>query len=233
MNLRSLCFAREARERGQPWLWFDFVERLGDECRMGDGNFTAECAQKVFGAVAGPAVGSPEGRAAWAACADAAGSGPLPLLDKELAAQTGQGEGAVAILPTIRINGKQYRGNLEAGSVLRAVCAAFPSGAEPPVCLERWVSEDECAEGGVGWLACNSGCGESGCFCGGCLDPASSGAGAPPPSACPDARRWAAPVATAPCHPPPRAAQTALRAGRGASTRSAGGHASAETGTCA
>lgn len=56
-----------------------------------------------------------------------------------------------------RISGKQYRGNLEAGSVLRALCAAFPAGSEPAVCVEAWVSEDECVEGGDGWRACNSG----------------------------------------------------------------------------
>jgi hypothetical protein len=80
------------------------------------------------------------------------------MLDEELAAQTGDGgESTVAILPTVRINKKQYRGNLGAGSVLRALCAAFPTGSEPAVCTETWVSEDECAEGGDGWRACSSG----------------------------------------------------------------------------
>lgn len=58
---------------------------------------------------------------------------------------------------THRINGKQYRGSLEAGAVLRALCAAYPSGGEPPVCNEAWVTENECAEGGEGWRACSSG----------------------------------------------------------------------------
>lgn len=83
-------------------------------------------------------------------------------MDEELASQTGGGQSntsAVAILPTVRINGRQYRGALEAGAVLRALCAAFPAGREPPrVCNARWVSEDECAEGGEGWRACNNGC---------------------------------------------------------------------------
>jgi hypothetical protein len=76
------------------------------------------------------------------------------MLEEELLGQAGDGEGAVAILPTVRVNRKQYRGTLEAGSVLRAVCAAFPAGGEPPVCNQKWVSEDECAEGGDGWRAC-------------------------------------------------------------------------------
>lgn len=47
MNLRSLCFARVARERGEPWAWFDFIDRLGDDCPMKDKKFTPECAQQV------------------------------------------------------------------------------------------------------------------------------------------------------------------------------------------
>lgn len=123
----------------------------------------------MFDAVAGANVGGPEGRAEWAACsseADLPSSAPrppasaptarIPLLDDELAAQTGDdsGRSTVAILPTIRVLGRQYRGGLSAGSVLRALCAAFPPGGEPRVCTEAWVSEDECAEGGDGWRAC-------------------------------------------------------------------------------
>lgn len=119
-------------------------------------------APQVFDAVAGETVGAPEGRDAWSKCIDVGSKdakGPIPMLDDELKGQTGGegGESTVAILPTVRINKKQYRGNLDAGSVLRALCAAFPSGAEPAVCTETWVSEDECAEGGDGWRECNSG----------------------------------------------------------------------------
>lgn len=162
MNLRSLCFARAARDRGEPWLWWEFADRLGEDCGMREQKYTEACAQKAFDAVAGANVGGPEGRAAWQACLDIGADGadaPIPLLDAELKAQTGDesGRGTVAILPTVRIQGRQYRGSLEAGSVLRAVCAAFPGGQEPGVCREPWVSEDECIEGGEGWRDCNSG----------------------------------------------------------------------------
>jgi len=218
MNIRSLCFARVSRDRGEPWLWWEFVDKLGADCGMKDKVYTPECAQKVravwavmgafcppspvylvetlvkrsggcglssphvsafnraasqpapaptlpqvFDAVAAgsAAVGSKEGRKAWSSCIDVGSPDsrdPIPMLDDELKAQTGaEGEGTVAILPTVRINKRQYRGTLDAGSVQRALCAAFPTGSEPPVCTETWVSEDECAEGGDGWRACSSG----------------------------------------------------------------------------
>lgn len=47
MNIRSLCFARVSRDRNEPWLWWEFVDRLGEDCRMKDKLYTAECAQKV------------------------------------------------------------------------------------------------------------------------------------------------------------------------------------------
>lgn len=179
MNLRSLCFSRVARARNSSWLWWDFVDRLGDECRMADKKFTPECAQGVFDAVVSSssssssapdkgdkgAMAGPDARREWLECSDVGGAGeaaPLDVLEQELKSQTGGGGGAaasaVAILPTVRVNGKQYRGSFEAGGVLRALCAAFPAGAEPAVCNEAWVSEDECEEGGEGWRACNNGC---------------------------------------------------------------------------
>ena len=59
--------------------------------------------------------------------------------------------------PQVRINGRQYRGSLDVGGVMRAICSGFPAGQEPAVCNQGWVSEDECAPGGVGYLACMSG----------------------------------------------------------------------------
>ncbi|GBF87811.1 vacuolar-sorting receptor-like protein [Raphidocelis subcapitata] len=165
MNIRSLCFAKVSKDRGEPWLWWQYADRFGEECRMNNGLYGPDCAQKVFDAVAGPNVGGPEGRAAWLACIETGSDysdSPIPLLDAELAAQVGSDDdssdgGTVAILPTVRVAGRQYRGGLSPGSVLRALCAAFPAGGEPSVCNEAWVSEDECREGAEGWLACKSG----------------------------------------------------------------------------
>jgi hypothetical protein len=44
MTLRSLCFHRLAKSRGDPWRWWDYVYRLGKDCAMADKKYTAECA---------------------------------------------------------------------------------------------------------------------------------------------------------------------------------------------
>ena len=60
----------------------------------------------------------------------------------------------VYILPTIRINGGQYRGKLAYTEVLRALCAAFEDEQKqaPPVCLK--VADDSCRPGSLGDAVC-------------------------------------------------------------------------------
>lgn len=108
----------------------------------------------------GPSLANGNGLAEWRACiqqetmnADA----DLPLLDKEQNLQRGEkDQGTVTIIPTIRINGNQYRGILKASSVLRAICSGFPLGQEPRVCIREWVSDDECKHGGIGHTTCHN-----------------------------------------------------------------------------
>lgn len=108
----------------------------------------------------GPSLATGNGLAEWRDCikqdamdADA----DISLLDKEQRLQSGKGnQSSVHIIPTIRINGNQYRGILEASSVLRAICSGFPLGQEPHVCVREWVSEDECKRGEIGYLTCNN-----------------------------------------------------------------------------
>ncbi len=106
MNLRSVCFHRVASARGQPWLWWDFVDRLGDMCSMQKQQYTPECAAEAFKAVAGPQVGDDTGRRAWDACATIDQldlDEPVPMLEAELKVQTGNdSESTVASLPTVR-----------------------------------------------------------------------------------------------------------------------------------
>lgn len=56
----------------------------------------------------------------------------------------------MSILPTIRINGKQYRGALRWDKVLRGLCSGFPKDQEPPVCNDPNVTPDECQTGNIG-----------------------------------------------------------------------------------
>ncbi|KAG2428538.1 hypothetical protein HYH02_014342 [Chlamydomonas schloesseri] len=172
MNLRQLCFHRLAAAAGKAQLWWDYATRFAANCSMAAKTYTLECAAAVFDGLGGADLAAGKtGRAAWDACAGfnetaamaAAATNPAALkiqvLEEELANQRGnesQGISAVSILPTVRINGRQYRGSLDVGGVMRAICSGFPPGAEPGVCNQGWVSEDECAPGGVGYLACMS-----------------------------------------------------------------------------
>lgn len=58
----------------------------------------------------------------------------------------------MVLLPTIVVNGKEYRGRLDSGSILKALCAGFQEGSEPPVCLGGFIEVNECE------LANNGGC---------------------------------------------------------------------------
>lgn len=135
---------------------FVFQNTGGD--RRSEWGVTAQ----VFREINGPALMNGTGLARWRQCID------YPRLDEdvqnvvfenELASQRGSDVvGKVSIIPTIRINGQQYRGTLTSANVMRALCGAFPMGQEPEVCNMEWVSEDECREGASGWLACRNRC---------------------------------------------------------------------------
>jgi hypothetical protein len=54
MNVRSLCFARVARDQGEPWLWWEYADQMGQTCRMSDKTYNAECSEKVGSSFALP-----------------------------------------------------------------------------------------------------------------------------------------------------------------------------------
>jgi Complement Clr-like EGF-like len=71
------------------------------------------------------------------------------------------GSSKILIVPTVVINGAQYRGRLDVGSVTRGLCAGFSEVTEPPACLTADMEVDECASGkhtcwtkGSEWSAC-------------------------------------------------------------------------------
>ncbi|EFJ42092.1 hypothetical protein VOLCADRAFT_119519 [Volvox carteri f. nagariensis] len=117
------------------------------------------CGGEVYDAV--EAAYQAASKTKWEACSTnfTETDGIIPILEEELMAQFGNNTTPpikpVVIEPTIRINGAQYRGSLKAGAVLRALCAAFPTGHEPDICNENWVSDDECAGPyGEGFIKC-------------------------------------------------------------------------------
>ena len=46
-NLRQLCVFKLANETGQPWHWWDYVTKFGDECSMDDRTYDEACAERV------------------------------------------------------------------------------------------------------------------------------------------------------------------------------------------
>ncbi|KAK6143646.1 hypothetical protein DH2020_023994 [Rehmannia glutinosa] len=77
-----------------------------------------------------------------------------PVLKEEQDAQVGKGSrGDVTILPTLVVNNRQYRGKLEKGAVLKALCAGFEETTEPSVCLSGDVETNECLDNNGGcWI---------------------------------------------------------------------------------
>lgn len=47
MNVRSLCLSRVSRDVGEPWLWWEYVDKMGEECSMKERKFDTDCSEKV------------------------------------------------------------------------------------------------------------------------------------------------------------------------------------------
>ena len=150
-NLRQLCVFKLANATTKPWLWWDYVTRFGESCTMASKKYGPDCAEKVFSDVGGTDWSSLD---ALRACVGNVGRDePNAMLDAEMARQRGGGDaGEVFILPTIRINQRQYRGKLAYDDVLRAICAGFADGAQPAACAAA--AGDACRSGSAGAAAC-------------------------------------------------------------------------------
>ncbi|KAI5057605.1 hypothetical protein GOP47_0027620 [Adiantum capillus-veneris] len=138
-NLRQLCVYKVANASGKPWVWWDFVSDFHIRCPMKDKKYDQECAEEVMHSLGLPkdevekCMGHPD--------ADE----DNPLLTSEQNAQVGQGpRGDVTILPTLIVNGRQYRGKLAKSAVLKAICAGFKESTEPAVCLSHDMQTNEC-----------------------------------------------------------------------------------------
>ncbi|CAN1141434.1 Vacuolar-sorting receptor 3 [Linum perenne] len=144
-NLRQLCVFKVANETQRPWAWWDYVTDFQIRCPMKEKKYNKECADSVIRSLGldmkkiEKCMGDPD--------ADA----DNPVLKEEQDAQVGKGSrGDVTILPTLVVNNRQYRGKLEKGAVLKAICSGFEETTEPAVCLTGDVESNECLENNGG-----------------------------------------------------------------------------------
>ncbi|XP_030550062.2 vacuolar-sorting receptor 6 [Rhodamnia argentea] len=147
-NLRQLCVHRVAKESNRSWVWWDYVTDFHIRCSMKEKKYSKHCGEDVIKSLGLPidkikrCMGDPE--------ADVENE----VLKTEQEVQVGRGSrGDVTILPTLVINNVQYRGKLERTAVLKALCAGFKEGTDPPVCLSADLETNEClySSGGCWW----------------------------------------------------------------------------------
>ncbi|KFM28703.1 Vacuolar-sorting receptor 1 [Auxenochlorella protothecoides] len=141
-DLRHLCVHKVLNETKKAWQWWEYAARFAAHCRPEAGQFTTACSEQQLRdlGVDTNAVGG---------CVGSLDSGEAhPLLDAQVRAQNERGPmGRVIMLPTLVVNTNQYRGRLNNAGVLRALCAGFAEGTEPPACLNPGVNVDECTQG--------------------------------------------------------------------------------------
>mmetsp|Transcript_31740 Transcript_31740/g.53324 ORF Transcript_31740/g.53324 Transcript_31740/m.53324 type:complete len:713 (-) Transcript_31740:456-2594(-) len=148
-NLRQLCVFQTSNKTGSPFLWWDYVNKFSESCKMSEQQFNKACAERVITTIG---LNVNDVRVCMGNADD-----DHPLLDNEKMAQMGdtEGRGDVTINPTVIINQRHYRGKLDTGAVLKAICAGFDEGLEPDLCNNPSVSENECDVGKKGYKDCN------------------------------------------------------------------------------
>ncbi|MBA0682047.1 hypothetical protein Goari_023804, partial [Gossypium aridum] len=131
-NLRQACFFKVANESRKPWLWWDYVTDFALRCPMKEKKYTKDCADKVIQSLGVDLTKIDK------CIGDTEADEENPVLKAEQDAQIGKGSrGDVTILPTLVINNRQYRGKLDKGAVLKAICAGFQETTEPTICLSK------------------------------------------------------------------------------------------------
>lgn len=138
-NLRQLCVFKVANETKKPWVWWDYVTDFQIRCPMKEKKYNKDCAVNVIKSL-GLDLNNIE-----KCMGDPNADSDNPVLKEEQDAQVGKGSrGDVTILPTLVVNNRQYRGKLEKGAVLKAICSGFEETTEPAVCLSGEVETNEC-----------------------------------------------------------------------------------------
>lgn len=144
-NLRQLCVFRVANESKRPWVWWDYVTDFQIRCPMRKKKYNKECAETVIASL------GLDSKRIEKCMGDPNSDSDNPLLKEEQDAQVGKGtRGDVTILPTLVVNNRQYRGKLEKGAVLKAICSGFEETTEPDVCLSGDVETNECLDNNGG-----------------------------------------------------------------------------------
>ncbi|KAM0854372.1 hypothetical protein ACQ4PT_050469 [Festuca glaucescens] len=144
-NLRQVCVYQVAKDSEKPWLWWDYVTDFAIRCPMKENKYTKECADGVIKSL------GLDHKAIDKCIGDPDADKENPVLKAEQDAQIGKGaRGDVTILPTLVINNRQYRGKLDKGAVLKALCAGFKETTEPAVCLSEDIQTNECLENNGG-----------------------------------------------------------------------------------
>ncbi|KAL1545385.1 Vacuolar-sorting receptor 2 [Salvia divinorum] len=145
-NLRQACFFKVANESGKPWQWWDYATDFSIRCPMKEKKYNKECADQVIKSLGADVKKIDE------CIGDIEADVDNPILKAEQEAQIGKGSrGDVTILPTLVVNNRQYRGKLEKGAVLKAICSGFEETTEPAICLTQDIQTNEC-------LTNNGGC---------------------------------------------------------------------------
>ncbi|KAJ9561055.1 hypothetical protein OSB04_006215 [Centaurea solstitialis] len=144
-NLRQLCVFKVANETEKPWIWWDYVTDFQIRCPMNEKKYNKECADEVIKSL------GLDLRKIHTCMGDPNADSDNSVLKEEQDAQIGKGSrGDVTILPTLVVNNRQYRGKLEKGAVLKAICSGFEETTEPAVCLSDDVETNECLENNGG-----------------------------------------------------------------------------------
>eukprot|EP00258_Populus_trichocarpa_P023125 XP_024439144.1 vacuolar-sorting receptor 3 isoform X1 [Populus trichocarpa] len=144
-NLRQLCVFKVANETKKPWVWWDYVTDFQIRCPMKEKKYNKECADAVIKSL------GLDGKKIDKCMGDPKANSDNPVLKEEQDAQVGKGtRGDVTILPTLVVNNRQYRGKLEKGAVLKALCSGFEETTEPAVCLSGDVETNECLDNNGG-----------------------------------------------------------------------------------
>ncbi|XP_039050887.1 vacuolar-sorting receptor 1-like [Hibiscus syriacus] len=131
-NLRQACLFKVANESGKPWLWWDYITEFANHCRSEE-KYTKECSDKVIRSLTGI---DPE--KIDSCMGDTEADVENPVLEAEREARIRKGShGEITIMPTLLINNRQYRGKLEKGAVLKAICGGFQERAKRSFCLSE------------------------------------------------------------------------------------------------